>query len=207
RAWLCFVFPALLLNYFGQGGLLLGNPAAVDNPFYRTVPAWGLYPLVALASTATIIASQAVISGAFSIARQVVQLGYLPRLSIRHTSLSEIGQVYVPMINRALLSAIIVLVLGFRTSDSVGSDYGIAVSGMMVITTGLAYFYARSAWHWPLALALPIFGLFDVVDVTFLSANLLKIAEGRWLRVVGAATVTTARDCSCRRRTRDARRQ
>jgi len=189
RAWLCFVFPALLLNYFGQGGLLLGNPAAVDNPFYRTVPAWGLYPLVALASTATIIASQAVISGAFSITRQAVQLGYLPRLSIRHTSQSEIGQVYVPMINRALLAAIIVLVLGFRTSDSLGSAYGIAVSGMMVITTGLAYFYARNAWHWPLALALPIFGLFAVVDVTFLSANLLKIAEGGWFPVIAAGIV------------------
>jgi KUP system potassium uptake protein len=189
RAWLYFVFPALLLNYFGQGGLLLGNPAAVDNPFYRTVPAWGLYPLVALASVATIIASQAVISGAFSMTRQAVQLGYLPRLSIKHTSQSEIGQVYVPMINGALLAAIIVLVLGFRTSDSLGSAYGIAVSGMMVITTGLAFFYARRAWHWPLALAVPIFSLFAIVDVTFLSANLLKIAQGGWFPVVAAGIV------------------
>ena len=188
-AWLYFVFPALLLNYFGQGGLLLSDPAAVDNPFFRTVPAWGLYPLVILASVATIIASQAVISGAFSITRQAVQLGYLPRLSIKHTSESEIGQVYVPMINSALLAAIIVLVLGFRTSDSLGAAYGIAVSGMMVITTGLAFFYARSAWHWPLALALPIFGLFAVVDVTFLSANLLKIAQGGWFPVVAAGVV------------------
>ncbi len=188
-AWLYFVFPALLLNYFGQGGLLLSNPAAVDNPFYRTVPAWGLYPLVALASTATIIASQAVISGAFSITRQAVQLGYLPRLSIRHTSEMEIGQVYVPLINSALLLAIIVLVLGFRTSDSLGAAYGIAVSGMMVITTGLAFFYARSAWRWPLVLALPIFGLFGVVDATFLSANLLKITQGGWFPILAAGVV------------------
>lgn len=187
--WLYFVFPALLLNYFGQGGLLLSNPAAVDNPFFRTVPAWGLYPLVALASVATIIASQAVISGAFSITRQAVQLGYLPRLRIRHTSEMEIGQVYVPSINSALLIAIIVLVLGFRTSDSLGAAYGIAVSGMMVITTGLAFFYARNAWHWPLALALPIFGFFAIVDFTFLSANSLKIIQGGWFPIVAAGIV------------------
>ncbi len=191
KSWLAFVFPALLLNYFGQGALLLGDPGAVDNPFYRTVPAWGLYPLVVLASAATIIASQAVISGAYSITRQAVQLGYLPRLRIRHTSESEIGQVYVPKINSGLLAAIIVLVLGFRSSDSLGSAYGIAVTGMMVITTGLAFVYARRAWRWPLLLAVPVFLFFAVVDVTFLSANLLKIAQGGWFPMVVAVAVFT----------------
>jgi KUP system potassium uptake protein len=189
KAWLYFVFPALLLNYFGQGALLLGDPHALDNPFYRMVPIWGLYPLVALASTATIIASQAVISGAFSITRQAVQLGYLPRLSIKHTSDVEIGQVYVPKINSALLIAIIALVLGFRSSDRLGAAYGIAVTGMMVITTGLAFVYALRAWRWPLALALPVFALFGIVDVTFLSANLLKIAQGGWFPMAAAAAV------------------
>jgi KUP system potassium uptake protein len=189
RTWLYLVFPALLLNYFGQGGLLLGNPSAVDNPFYRTVPSWGLYPLVVLASTATIIASQAVISGAFSITRQAVQLGYLPRLAIKHTSDSEIGQVYVPKINWMLLAAIILLVLGFRSSDRLGAAYGIAVSGMMVITTWLAFIYARRAWRWSLALALPVFVLFASVDITFLSANLLKITQGGWFPVVAAGIV------------------
>ena len=187
-AWLYIVFPALLLNYYGQGALLLGHPAALENPFYRLVPSWGLYPLVALASIATIIASQAVISGAFSITRQAVQLGYLPRLQVRHTSESEIGQVYVPKINMALLAAIIVLVLGFRTSDSLGAAYGIAVTGMMVITSGLAFVYMRSI-GWSFALAAPVFGLFLLVDLTFLSANLLKIVQGGWFPILVAALV------------------
>src|SRR5436305_5126050 len=144
RAWLGLVFPALLLNYFGQGALLLGNPAAIENPFYRLAPEWALYPLVVLASIATIIASQAVISGAFSITHQAIQLGYLPRLAVRHTSETEIGQVYVPRINWALLVAVIALVLFFQTSDNLGAAYGIAVSGMMLITSGLAFVYMRS---------------------------------------------------------------
>jgi KUP system potassium uptake protein len=187
-AWLYIVFPALLLNYYGQGALLLRSPAALENPFYRLVPSWGLYPLVALASVATIIASQAVISGAFSITRQAVQLGYLPRLQVRHTSESEIGQVYVPKINTALLAAIIVLVLGFRTSDSLGAAYGIAVTGMMVITSGLAYVYMRSI-GWSFSLAAPVFGLFLLVDLTFLSANLLKVVQGGWFPILVAALV------------------
>jgi KUP system potassium uptake protein len=189
-AWLWLVFPALVLNYFGQGALLLGNPGAIENPFYRLAPEWGLYPLVALASIATIIASQAVISGAFSITRQAVQLGYLPRLEIRHTSDQEIGQVYVPRINSALLVAVIVLVLGFRSSDNLGAAYGIAVSGMMAITTALAFLYMRSR-GWSLAVALPLFAGFGVVDLTFLSANLLKIAEGGWFPIIVAAVVFT----------------
>jgi len=190
RAWLGLVFPALVLNYFGQGAVLLGNPAALEHPFYRLVPEWGLYPLVALATIATIIASQAVISGAFSITRQAVQLGYLPRLEIRHTSEQEIGQVYVPRINSALFVAVIVLVLGFRSSDNLGAAYGIAVSGMMAITTGLAFLYMRSR-GWSLALAVPVFAAFGIVDLTFLSANLLKIAEGGWFPIVVAAVVFT----------------
>ena len=190
RAWLGLVFPALLLNYFGQGALLLGDPAALENPFYRLVPNWGLYPLVALSSIATIIASQAVISGAFSLSRQAVQLGYLPRLEVRHTSESEIGQVYVPRINTGLLIAIILLVLGFQTSDNLGAAYGIAVSGMMLITTGLAFLYMR-AHGWSLAVAVPVFALFALVDLTFLSANMLKIIEGGWFPIVVAALVFT----------------
>ena len=189
-AWLRLVFPALVLNYFGQGALLLGDPAALEHPFYRLVPEWGLYPLVALATIATIIASQAVISGAFSITRQAVQLGYLPRLEIRHTSEQEIGQVYVPRINSALLVAVIILVLGFRSSDNLGAAYGIAVSGMMAITTGLAFLYMRSR-GWSLAIAVPVFAAFGLIDLTFLSANLLKIAEGGWFPIIVAAVVFT----------------
>jgi KUP system potassium uptake protein len=188
RAWLGLVFPALLLNYFRQGALLLGDPAALENPFYRLVPNWGLYPLVALSSMATIIASQAVISGAFSLSRQAVQLGYLPRLEVRHTSATEIGQVYVPPINWGLLIAIIVLVLFFQTSDNLGAAYGIAVSGMMLITSCLAFLYMRSQ-GWRVAVAVPVFGLFGLVDVIFLSANLLKIAEGGWFPIVVAGLV------------------
>jgi len=188
RAWIGLVFPALLLNYFGQGALLLGDPDAIEHPFYRLVPQWGLYPLVVLATLATIIASQAVISGAFSLSRQAVQLGYLPRLEVRHTSATEIGQVYVPPINWGLLIAVILLVFYFQSSDNLGAAYGIAVSGMMLITTCLAFLYMRRQ-GWSLALALPVFGFFALVDLTFLSANMLKIAEGGWFPVVVAALV------------------
>ncbi len=188
-AWLYIVFPALLLNYFGQGALLLDSPAAIENPFYRLVPGWGLYPLVALASAATIIASQAVISGAFSITRQAVQLGYLPRIRVLHTSEEEIGQVYVPRVNMWLFVAVMLLILGFQTSDNLGAAYGIAVTGMMTITTMLAFVYARAAWNWSLPLAAVVFGGFLIVDVAFLSANLLKIAHGGWFPSLVAAAV------------------
>jgi KUP system potassium uptake protein len=188
RGWLWLVFPALIINYFGQGALLLGDPAALENPFYRLSPSWGLYPLVVLASAATIIASQAVISGAFSLTRQAIQLGYLPRLEVRHTSETEIGQVYVPRINGGLLIAVIILVLFFQSSDNLGAAYGIAVSGMMLITTGLAFIYMRSR-GWGLAVAVPVFACFGLVDLTFLSANLLKIAEGGWFPIVVAGLV------------------
>src|SRR5205085_1559066 len=158
------------------------------NPFYGLAQAWSLYPLVILASAATIIASQAVISGTFSLTRQAIQLGYLPRLEVRHTSETEIGQVYVPRINSGLLVTIIILVLFFQSSDNLGAAYGIAVSGMMLITTCLAFLYMRSC-GWSLAVAVPVFGFFGLVDLTFLSANLLKIAEGGWFPIVIAALV------------------
>ena len=189
-AWVWLVFPALLLNYFGQGAVLLGDPDALEHPFYHLAPEWGLYPLVGFATIASIIASQAVISGAFSITRQAVQLGYLPRLEIRHTSEREIGQVYVPRINSALLVVVVVLVVGFRSSDNLGAAYGIAVSGMMAITTGLAFLYMRSR-GWSLGVAVPVFAAFGIIDLTFLSANLLKIAEGGWFPVVVAVVVFT----------------
>ncbi|MBO0739521.1 MAG: KUP/HAK/KT family potassium transporter, partial [Alphaproteobacteria bacterium] len=189
-AWIRLVFPALLLNYFGQGAVLLGNSSAIEHPFYRLAPEWGLYPLVGLATLATIIASQAVISGAFSVTRQAVQLGYLPRLEVRHTSEQEIGQVYVPRINTALLVAVLILVIGFRSSNNLGAAYGIAVSGMMAITTGLAFLLMRSR-GWSLAVAVPVFAIFGIVDLTFFTANLLKIAEGGWFPIAVAALVFT----------------
>ncbi len=188
RAWLGLVFPALMLNYLGQGALLLGNPAALENPFYLLAPEWALYPLVGLASLATIIASQAVISGAFSYTRQAIQLGYLPRLEVRHTSETEIGQVYVPRINYILLIAIIIVVLVFQSSDNLGAAYGIAVSGDMTITTLLAFLYMRSQ-GWSLALAVPLFAAFAMLDLTFLCANMLKFAEGGWFPILVAIVV------------------
>jgi KUP system potassium uptake protein len=187
-AWLYIVLPALLLNYSGQGALLLTEPDALQHPFFHLAPSWGLYPLVALASTATIIASQAVISGAFSITRQAIQLGYLPRLHIRHTSEQEIGQVYVPLINAGLLGAVTLLVLGFQTSDSLGAAYGIAVTGMMAITSALAFIYMRSV-GWSLAAAASVFGFFLLLDLTFLSANLLKVVQGGWFPILVAVVV------------------
>jgi KUP system potassium uptake protein len=208
--WLRLVFPALILNYFGQGALLLGNPGALDHPFYRLAPEWAFYPLVALATAATIIASQAVISGAFSMTRQAIQLGYLPRLEVRHTSAEEIGQVYAPRINGLFLVVIIILVLGFRSSDNLGAAYGIAVSGMMAITTGLAFLYMRSC-GWSLAVAVPVFAAFGLIDLTFLSSNLLKIFDGGWFPIAVATVVFTmmatwwrGRRLLAQRRARDA---
>ena len=187
-AWLRFVFPALLLNYFGQGALLLAHPDAVENPFYRLGPSWAIYPLVALASTATVIASQAVISGAFSLTNQAVQLGYLPRMQVRHTSEQEIGQVYVPAINGTLLAAVVATVLVFRSSDALGSAYGVAVTGTMTVTTLLAFTYLRVGAGWRLWQLIPLFGIFLVVDLSFFSANLIKIVEGGWFPLVIAGT-------------------
>jgi KUP system potassium uptake protein len=191
RAWLRFVFPALLLNYFGQGALLLARPEAVQNPFYLLAPDWAVLPLVVLASVATVIASQAVISGAFSLTHQAVQLGFLPRMNVRHTSERERGQVYVPAVNNMLLVAVAATVLGFRSSDALGSAYGIAVTGTMTVTTILAFTHLRRGMRWPLWRLIPIFTLFITVDVLFFSANLLKVADGGWYPLVIAFALYT----------------
>jgi KUP system potassium uptake protein len=188
-AWLRFVFPALLLNYFGQGGLLLSTPGAQENPFYRLAPDWALFPMVILASAATVIASQAVISGAFSMTNQAVQLGYLPRLFIRHTSEQEFGQVYVPKVNLFLLVAVMVLVLGFRSSDNLGAAYGIAVTGTMSLTTMLALVYTVGVLKWNATLSAMLFGFFLTVDLAFFSANMLKIEQGGWFPLFVAVVV------------------
>jgi KUP system potassium uptake protein len=188
-AWLRLVFPALLLNYFGQGGLLLSTPGAVENPFYRLAPDWALLPLVILASAATIIASQAVISGAFSMTNQAVQLGYLPRLFIRHTSEQEFGQVYVPKVNLFLLVSVMALVLGFKSSDNLGSAYGIAVTGTMAIDGMLAFIYMVGVVRWNPVLSAVLFGFFLTVDISFFIANVLKIEQGGWFPLLVAAFV------------------
>jgi KUP system potassium uptake protein len=189
KAWLRLVFPALLLNYYGQGALLLRYPEAIDNPFYRLAPDWALYPLVVLASLATIIASQAVISGAFSITHQAVQLGYLPRLKIRHTSAEEAGQIYVSKINIFLFIAVVALVLGFRSSENLAAAYGIAVTGAMAIDSALALVYMVGIRQWPPAGAAMLFGLFLTVDLAFFGANLLKFIEGGWFPLLVATVI------------------
>src|SRR5690348_2300289 len=178
--WMVFVFPALMLNYLGQGAMLLAHPSAIENPFYRLAPDWGLYPLVVLAAIATVIASQAVIAGAFSMTRQAVQLGYLPRFQVRHTSEEEIGQIFVPRVNLMLFVAVVLLVLGFKSSDNLGAAYGIAVTGTMTLTTVLAMVYAVGVARWKPLPAMLVFGFFLIVDLLFFSANLLKFVEGGW---------------------------
>jgi len=179
-AWFALVMPGLVLNYFGQGALLLRDPSAIANPFYLLGPEWARLPMVGLAAVATVIASQAVISGAFSITRQAVQLGYLPRLEFRHTSASEIGQIYSPQVNWFLLAAAIGVVLAFGSSSELAAAYGLSVSGTMVITTLLVFMVAMRRWKWnPVAIAAIIGPLF-AVDAMFLGANMLKIPEGGW---------------------------
>ncbi|MGA0585595.1 potassium transporter Kup [Dyella sp. KRB-257] len=179
-AWFNFVLPALVLNYFGQGALILHEPAAIANPFYHLVPRALLYPMIALATAATVIASQAVISGAFSMTREAMQLGYVPRMQVVHTSHEMSGQVFVPWINRSLLVLIVLAVVGFRSSDNLGSAYGIAVTGTMVITTLLALIVARRQWGWSVpAVIVAGVGLLTV-DLGFFSANIIKIESGGW---------------------------
>jgi KUP system potassium uptake protein len=187
--WFAVVLPALLINYFGQGSLLLSNPSAADNPFYRMPPSWALYPMLVLATMATIIASQAVISGAFSLTRQAIMLGYWPRVQIRHTSSKEIGQIYVPSINWLLLFSTIGLVLGFGTSSKLAAAYGIAVTTTMVITTMLAYVVARRLWGWGWLAALSLTALFLGIDLAFFGANVIKIEQGGWFALVVAIGV------------------
>jgi KUP system potassium uptake protein len=186
RAWFGLVYPALLLNYIGQGAHLLGNPDEVENLFFLLAPSWSLYPLVIFSTIATIIASQAVISGAFSLARQSVQLGYWPRVRIRHTSNETIGQVYVPSINSILLIGTVLLVLIFKTSGSLGNAYGIAVSATMLMTTCLTVFLARKSGHGPLWLILPFGLVFLVLDSVFFASNATKIVSGGWVVVLFA---------------------
>ncbi len=182
--WFAMVFPALLLNYFGQGALLLHTPQAAGHPFYALVPAWAMIPTVLLATLATIIASQAVISGAFSLTRQAIQLGYLPRLNIRHTSASQIGQIYVAPVNWMLMVCTIALVAGFQTSSKLAAAYGVAVTSTMIITSTLYYVVARKRWHWPAGWSVLLTTLFLAVDVPFFAANISKILHGAWFPLV-----------------------
>lgn len=180
-AWTALVFPALVLNYFGQGALLLTNPKAIENPFFLLAPEWALLPLVIVATAATVIASQAVISGAFSLTSQAIQLGYVPRMKIMHTSDREIGQIYMPVINWALLLVIIWIVLAFKSSSNLAAAYGIAVTTTMVITTILACVVMVKVWNWNKFLVALIITGFLVVDFAFFGANLIKVEEGGWL--------------------------
>lgn len=186
-AWLSFILPALLLNYLGQGALILSRPEAISNPFFLLAPEWGVLPLVILSTVATVIASQAVITGAFSIARQAVQLGLLPRLEITHTSATQEGQIYIGKVNRLLLVGVLLLVVAFRGSSALASAYGIAVTGTMVVTTALAFVVVWKKWGWPVWLAGLVVAAFLTVDLTFLAANLLKVAEGGWAPLALAA--------------------
>jgi KUP system potassium uptake protein len=188
-AWLLLVLPALLLNYFGQGALLLREPAAADNPFFRLAPGWALLPLVGLATLATIVASQALISGAFSLARQAVQLGYSPRFKVVHTSAETEGQIYLPGINWVLLAGVLALVFGFRSSSNLASIYGLSVSATMVITSLLLFLVARTVWQWKAWVTVPLMGLILFVDLSFFGANLAKVPDGAWLAVVIAGVV------------------
>ena len=180
-AWLCIVLPALICNYLGQGALILNDPKAVENPFYLMAPAWALVPLILLSTAATVIASQAVITGAYSLASQAIQLGLLPRLEIVHTSSTQEGQIFIPRVTRVLLFGVLGLVLLFRSSDALANAYGIAVSGTMVATTSLAFFVVWKLWRWPLWAALALIGAFLCVDVGFFIANLYKVVDGGWV--------------------------
>jgi KUP system potassium uptake protein len=181
RAWLLVVFPACILNYLGQGALILGHPASISNPFFLLAPGWARLPMVLLATVATVIASQAVISGAFSVAHQAGRLGYLPRLRIQYTSEQMMGQIYVPWINWLLLVAVVALVLAFRTSAALAYAYGTAVTGTITITTLLFFYYARHQWRWPLWIVLSGGGALIAIDLVFFAANLTKLTHGAWL--------------------------
>ncbi len=183
-AWFTVVMPALTLNYFGQGALLLKNPDAVKNPFFMMAPDWALLPLVILATMATVIASQALISGAFSVTKQVIQLGYLPRLNIVHTSVRETGQIYIPLVNWGLFVAIVFAVVMFKSSSNLAAAYGIAVCTDMLITTILTFFVIRYGWKYPLWLCIASTSYFFVVDFAFFASNLLKLFDGGWFPLV-----------------------
>ncbi len=190
-AWFSLVMPCLTLNYFGQGALLLDNPEAVKNPFYMMAPDWALIPLVGLATMATVIASQALISGAFSVTKQVIQLGYLPRLQILHTSVKDTGQIYLPFVNWGLFVTIVLAVVMFKSSSNLAAAYGIAVCTDMLITTVLTFFVIRYRWKYPLALCIGATGFFFVVDLAFWASNMLKLFDGGWFPLlIGGAIFT-----------------
>ena len=190
-AWFSIVMPCLTLNYFGQGALLLAEPEAVKNPFFHMAPDWLTLPLVGLAAMAAVIASQALISGAFSVTKQVIQLGYLPRLQIRHTSTKDTGQIYMPFVNWGLFVLIVLAVVLFRSSSNLAAAYGIAVTLDMTITTVLTFFVIRYGWGYPLALCIAATGFFFAIDVTFFASNLLKLFEGGWFPIlIGGAIFT-----------------
>ena len=179
-AWFFIVMPSLVLNYFGQGALLLNNPAAVKNPFFMMAPDWALMPLVGLATLATVIASQALITGAFSVTKQAIQMGYLPRLRIEHTSVRDTGQIYMPFVNWALFVTIVLAVVMFRSSSNLAAAYGIAVCTDMLITTILTFYVIRYGWKYPLALCIAATSVFFVVDFAFFASNLMKLFAGGW---------------------------
>lgn len=187
--WFTLVMPCLLLNYFGQGALILQDPTAVENPFYKLVPSWALYPTVALATMATVIASQALISGVFSLTKQAIQLGYFPRMKVVHTSDKQIGQIYVPFVNWALCIGSIWLVIEFQRSSAIAAAYGIAVSLTMLVTTVLAFIVARSVWKWSLPIALMVIGPLILIDIAFFGSNSLKILNGGWIPLVIACGI------------------
>jgi KUP system potassium uptake protein len=191
RAWLLVVFPACILNYLGQGALILGHPASISNPFFLLAPGWARLPMVFLATVATVIASQAVISGAFSVAHQAGQLGYLPRLRIQYTSEELMGQIYIPWINWLLLVAVLTLVLAFRTSAALAYAYGTAVTGTITITTLLFFYYARHRWRWPLWIVLAGGGVLIAIDLLFFAANLTKLTHGAWFPLLIGITAFT----------------
>jgi KUP system potassium uptake protein len=188
-AWFAVVMPSLTLNYFGQGALLLANPAAVKNPFYMMAPDWALIPLVVLATAAAVIASQALITGAFSVTKQVIQLGYLPRLNLIHTSAREAGQIYIPSVNWGLFAVIVLAVVMFKSSSNLAAAYGIAVCTDMLITTILTFFVIRYRWNYPLVLCLLATGFFFVVDFLFWASNLLKFFDGGWFPLALGAVI------------------
>jgi KUP system potassium uptake protein len=188
-AWFSVVLPALLINYFGQGAMILRDPSTASAPLFRMAPDWGLYPLIMLATAATIIASQAVISGTYSITGQAIMLGYAPRMTIEHTSSREIGQIYMPTVNWGLLVVVLLLVVGFGSSSNLAAAYGIAVTSTMLITTILAYVVARRVWGWSRWLAIPLTAIFLLIDLAFFGANSLKIPAGGWFPLALAAAV------------------
>jgi KUP system potassium uptake protein len=192
RVWFFLVLPALVINYLGQGALLLTSGSAIKDPFFALAPEWGLYPLIILATMATVIASQAVISGVFSLTNQAIQLGQAPRMNVVQTSPNEIGQIYIPFLNWVMMLTTIALVLGFKSSSNLISAYGISISTAMLITSLLTFFVMSEKWQWPRPAALAIAGLFALIDLSFFSANVVKIEHGGWFSVLVALLVLHA---------------